>query len=229
MQGKSTYIKSKAIELRKLSYSLNEISQLLKVPKSTLNGWLRTVILSPGQKELLDTRRRDGLVEARKKALIWHTTQKENRVKEAQDEAREILSTLDLSDVNIPILALSFLYLGEGLKNKETAMGNNNPLILKFFIHVLQDIFLVDKNIIACELHLRADQNEEELKQYWSKELDIPLKQFKKTSFDRRTQGIQTFNDYKGVCAIRCGNVAIQRKLVYLSKTFCQKYLALRA
>jgi len=61
------------------------------------------------------------------------------------------------------------------------------------------------------------------MKKYWSKELNAPVERFGKVSIDKRTLGKPTYPDYKGVCVVDCGNVAIQRKLVYISKKFCQK------
>jgi hypothetical protein len=165
------------------------------------------------------------LIEARKKAVLWHRAQKEKRINVAELESNNILSALNKTDQNIVILALSLLYLGEGLKKDDTSLANTDPLILNFFVHCLLNIFNVNISKIACELHLRADQNEQEIKIYWSNTLNIPLNQFKKTSFDKRTIGRPTYENYKGVCLVRCGNVAIRRKLVYLGRKFCEDFI----
>jgi len=104
-------------------------------------------------------------------------------------------------------------------------MGNSDPLILKFFITVLSRIYNLDKKKFRYELHLRADQNPVALKRYWSKQLGIPVSHFKYASIDKRTKGTRTYPEYKGVCLIRCSNVAIQRKSVYLSRKFCEKVI----
>lgn len=57
--------------------------------------------------------------------------------------------------------------------------------------------------------------------QYWSKELGIAPNKFN-TWKDKRTAKPKTYPDYKGVCVVRCGNLAIQRRIVYLSKEFCK-------
>ncbi len=168
----------------------------------------------------------DRLIEARKKAVIWHNTEKRKRLLKAESEADEILKLINTDNLNIQMLAFSMLYLGEGMKKKETALGNSDPLIVKFFVKCLKNIFNVDESKIACELHLRSDQDDIEMKKYWAHELSLPLGQFKKSSFDMRTKGKATFDNYKGVCVVRCGNVAIQRKLVYLSKKFCMQFIA---
>jgi hypothetical protein len=171
----------------------------------------------------IEYRRLHNLRKARKKAALWHKTDKLNRLKKTEDEAKDIINKIDISNKDTSTLALSLIYLCEGFKGDETRMGNSDPLILKFFVFCLQDIFSVPASKMACELHLRADQDESTMKKYWSSELGIPLNQFNKTSFDKRTLGSSTFEKYKGVCVVSCGNVAIKRKLIYLSRKFCEQ------
>ena len=170
-----------------------------------------------------EERRLANLRFAREKAALWHRSDKLNRLKKIETEAEDIVKRIDLSNSDLLALALSLIYLCEGFKGDETRLGNSDPLILKFFIVCLQTVFNVPTSKINCELHLRADQDEEAVKRYWSQELGIPLEQFNKTSFDRRTIGSSTFDGYKGVCVISCGNVAIKRKLIYLSRKFCEQ------
>ncbi len=115
--------------------------------------------------------------------------------------------------------------MGEGFKGDETGLGNSDPLIMKFFIRAMTQLYGLDMSKAGFYLHLRADQNPEGLKLFWSQELQIPMDRFKQVSIDKRTIGKTTYPTYKGVCIINCGNVAIQRKLVYLSRAFCDKVL----
>ncbi len=71
-----------------------------------------------------------------------------------------------------------------------------------------------------CELYLRYDQDPDELKKYWAKELALPLPNFTQVNRDKRTVGRKTYDHYKGVCSLRCGNVAIQRRLVFLAEQY---------
>ena len=102
-------------------------------------------------------------------------------------------------------------------------MGNSDPLILNFFISGLQKVYQVPLADIKCELHLRADQNPNALKKYWSKTLGIPFINFGAAVTDIRTKGTATYPHYKGVCVVRCSRVAIQRKLLYIAKGFCEQ------
>lgn len=100
-------------------------------------------------------------------------------------------------------------------------MGSSDPEILKFFIHCLVKIYGVPRDDIRCELHLRADQDQTAMIEYWSSTLNIRPKNFYKPNHDARTRGKATHDSYKGVCLVRCGRVEIQRKLVYIARHFC--------
>lgn len=226
MKSKWFKLKRKAIYLRKRGYSYSEIEKRLEIPRSTLSGWLKHIKLTVEQKERLFKNWKNGLVKARQQAVKWHNAQKAQRIREAENSAHETLNNINLNDKNILELALAFLYLGEGAKtNPETALGSSNPLILKFFLSLLKSVYNINAKKIYCELSLRADQNPVEIKKYWSRELKLPLNCFKQAHLDKRTIGSKTYHDYKGVCHLRCGHIAIQRKLVFIANLFCEKII----
>jgi len=215
--------KEAATRLRRRGLSIGHIENKLGISRSTLSGWFRDIKLTQQQQEKLLERWRGGLVKARVKASQWHKKQKELRLIKAKEDANQILNNLNLRDKNIAELALAMLYMGEGIKsNDETGMGNSDPLILKTFLRILKNNYDIDIKKIRCELYLRADQNENEVKEFWANELKLPMENFKYVHFDKRTEGTKTFSNYKGVCLIRCANVAIQRKLLNISKGFCE-------
>lgn len=223
MRSRWYELKPKAFRLRKRGVSIVKIETRLGIPRSTLTGWFRDIILTRKQQAVLLQNKYKGLAKARKKAVIWHNAQKVARLEEAN---RQALSTLKKIKLTQPILdlALAMLYLGEGLKNGSgTVIGNSNPLILKFFITVLIKNYQVPKKQIKCDLHLRADQDPMNLKKFWSKALGLPLENFIGISIDHRTTGSATFPNYRGVCLVRCGLSNIQRKLLSLSKLFSEK------
>lgn len=226
MRSKWFKLKPEAIKLRRKGVSIREVEKLLKIPRSTLSGWFRTVKLTEKQKDKLLERWLKGLSKARVRAVLWHNQQREKRLRDAENQAVEILSNLDITNKSILDLSLAMLYLGEGSKTKNgTAMGSSDPLILKFFINSLLKNHSIDINKIKCALHLRADQNPQVLEKYWSKELGIPLKNFTSPSIDVRTKGRPTYPTYNGVCVINCGNIALQRKLIHLGRKFCEQVI----
>ncbi len=224
MKSRWFELKPDAIKLRKRGFSIGKIEHRLGIPRSTLSGWLKNIKLSQEKKEKLLQDWKNALVKARKKAVLWHNAQKKKRLKEAKKMALKTLEKINVNDPNIIELALAMLYLGEGAKTTEqTAIGNSDPLILRFFLAIVRNVYNLDIKRIRCELNLRADQNPEEMKRFWAKILKLPLANFKYVNIDQRTKGTKTYPDYKGVCHIKCGNVAIQRRLINISNLFCKE------
>ncbi len=224
MQSKWFNLKNAAIKFRKKGFSIGKIEKRLGIPRSTLSGWLKNIALSPQQKTKLTQDWKNALIKARKKAVKWHNTQKQKRLLEAKRGAKETLKRIGANNEEIIELALAMLYLGEGSKkNQEVSIGSSNPLILKFFLSALKTMKGFDNQRVKCQLSLRFDQNPVEMQHFWSGELKIPIDKFGYTALDKRTAGSKTYPSYKGVCQIHCGNVAIQRKLLFISEEFCKK------
>lgn len=226
MKSKWFALKGEAVKLRKSGFSVRKIELLLGVPRSTLSGWFKNIELMPAQKEKLSQDWRNALVKARKKAVLWHNTQKERRMKDAHGKAFSVVKRLDLQNIDVLELALAMLYLGEGTKRKiETSLGSSNPLILQFFLGALKRIYNVNSKEVGCQLYLRADQNPQAMRRYWARQLGLSVANFKHVSIDKRTIGTSTYSNYKGVCSVRCGGAAIQRRLIFLADLFCKQVI----
>ena len=224
MRSRWQHLKQYATKLRQRGTSIRDIESRLGIPRSTLSYWMRHVKLSDYHTKSLKRRADRALIGARIEAVKWHNAQKEERMRQASDEARQTLARIDSTDDAVAELTLAILYLGEGMKKSgTTAMGNSDPLILRFFVSTLQRLYKVPVKDMKCELHLRADQNPREMTRYWSTKLGIPTSNFGKPYIDNRTLGRTTYPHYKGVCIVRCSRVAIQRKLVYIATTFCKQ------
>lgn len=98
-------------------------------------------------------------------------------------------------------------------------------MIVKFFLILLKKLYNVDIQRIDCALFLRADQNIDELKEFWSRFLELPLENFRRAYHDKRTVGSKTYPDYKGVCALSYGDISIKRRLLYLAELFCNRII----
>lgn len=219
-------LKQKALNLRKKGLSIGQIGSQLNIAKSTLSGWLKEVPLTLKQKQVLFRKWQAGLVKARAKAVIWHNGEKAKRLAIAEQEAELTLNGIDIRDKNILDLALAMLYLGEGSKiTEETSMGNSDPMILKTFIYILKKNYNINPKKIRCELYLRADQSPGKMKKFWARELKLSEDNFKYFHLDQRTRGSKTFPSYKGVCMVRYGSVAIKRKLLNISRGFCESII----
>lgn len=226
MQSRWFNLKDAAIALRQNGQSIKTINRNLGVPISTLSGWLKNVELTEQHKVQLQENRDNGLINARLKAVEWHRTQKILRMLQAKHQAENTLDRIELSN-EVLDLAFAMLYLGEGSKSGTTSISSSNPTILKFVLAVLKRNYGIKYENIHCDLHLRMDQDPDTLKKYWSDELSIPLGCFKYVVLDKRSKDKATYGHYKGVCVLNCGNIAIQRKLMYLYNLFCEKIIQL--
>ena len=226
MKSRFHHLKEKSIELRRSGASIKDIRNELGIPLSTLSGWLKHVELTAPQQARLDANWRAALGKARVGAIKWHNNERLKRIEEAQSAGEKVLIKINVEDKTSLELALAMLYLGEGFKKNKFGLGNSDSRILKFFLVTISHLYGINPQKVSLALHLRADQDPEEMKKFWSKELTVSPEQFQKASIDKRTLGRATYPEYKGVCLINCGNVAIQRKLVYLGKAFCEKVIS---
>lgn len=216
------HLKEDALELRRNGLSITLIESELGVPRSTLYGWIKNIELSEKQKQRLHESRSDGWAKARKKALEVNRSKKALRMLQAKKEA---VATLDKINLTPEILDLAFamLYYGEGSKNGGTSLASSDKNILLFMLKVLRLNYKIENSDIRCELHLRADQDRELMKKYWSEALKLPLTCFRYVTHDQRTQGRPTYENYYGVCVVNSKNIAIKRKMMYLYSLFCDK------
>ena len=128
---------------------------------------------------------------------------------------------------NTSELLLAMLYLGEGFKKTRShiGLGNSNPEIALMFIKLLKLIYKAEESKFRCFLHLRMDQDEKKERVFWSNFLGISIKYFRKTQFDKRTEGTKTWKEYHGVCAIYYYDAKIEKRLVILQKYLISKIL----
>ena len=223
MESKWAALKPETIRLRKEGNSVRDIETKLGIPRSTLSGWLREVALTKVQRAALTMRWRKALTAARVEAVRWHNNEKAKRLQEAERVAKEILGQLS-NDLPTLELALAMLYLGEGAKKSlQTTLASSDPRIAKFFIQSLRRLYSIPIVDIKCYLHLRVDQDPIALTRFWMRELGLKSSNFGKALMDKRTIKSPTYPHYKGVCAISCGRVAVQRRLMYIANGFCDR------
>ncbi len=209
--------------MRKRGMSVRDIEHTLEIPRSTLSGWFKRIELHQRYKDRLQLRWRNALVNARKKAVLWHNKKKNERIAYAESEGEKTIHRLKTASPDTLELALAMLYLGEGAKAGHTGMGNSNPTTLRFFVKGIQKLYNIAPEQFKCYLHLRADQDPQTLKRFWARALGIPIGNFGKSLIDKRTKGTTTYPYYKGVCSVTSQRIAIQRKLMYIANQFCVK------
>jgi len=215
MESRFLSLKSRATSLRKRGLSIRYIENKLGIPRSTLSGWFKDIKLSAQKRKKLFDKWEDGLIKARKNAVLAHNKGKNDRREKARQEVEKFISNIAI-DKNIQEIILAAFYLAEGGKAENSfALANSNSEILLSVVTLLRKVFVIDESKFRCCLHLRNDQDEVELKKFWAKILNIPESKFTKTQFDKRTIK-KTYEHYKGVCVVNYFDMALQRKVLYL-------------
>jgi len=194
--------KQKAIVLRRKGYSYSQIKEKLGINKSTLSGWLYDMPLSEKRiRELRDF--------SPQRIERYRNTMREKRDEKNKIAYENIKKRIgNISDREFLIAGL-FLYWAEGSKTKTFSIGltNTNPAMLVLFIKWLE-FFNVPKSKLKIHLHLYSDMNIKKQMDFWSKTLDIPIKQFRKP-YIKKTQlsSITYTNGFgQGTCSVILDN-----------------------
>lgn len=200
---KDSALKKRTINLRKQGLSYNEISKKTGIPKSTLSVWLKSTLLKPEYRARLYTKQIEILARGPK-------SQKERRKKEVeqiiQEAKKEII--LPLSEQAFKLSGAA-LYWGEGTKGNIFQITNSDPRLIMFMARWIENMFGVSRANLKGRLNIYPQQNERDLKNFWSEITGIPVKNFGKTYIKPFSTGYKKNNLYYGTMRIevpRSGN-----------------------
>lgn len=190
-------LKLKSIELRKNGLSYGEIKNKLNISKSTLSYWLKSIPLTPEQRKRLYTKSISILARGPQ-------SQKERRLREIS----KIIETAE-KEIRLPLSFDSYrllgavLYWAEGKKTQHFAVTNSDPHFILFMVRWLERIFGVSARNLKARLNIYPQQNELELKQFWSQLTKIPLENFGKSFVKPKNKGFKKNNLYYGTIEVR--------------------------
>jgi len=107
------------------------------------------------------------------------------------------------------------LYWGEGDKTKNyfVAVTNTNEKILKYFVTWFRKYFIIEEHRLRCRLYIWKSLDEIRSKEFWSKELKIPLSQFTKSYISKSKPKIRKNRHLYGVCRVSYGSVKIFKEI----------------
>src|SRR3989344_3186028 len=204
-----SYHNSIVQEVKKLRSKGKTYSEIIatigiKIPKSTLSGWCKNIILQKEYKEILDKKILNGGRKGLSNALIFHQLKRKEYLINIYNKNEYLIEKL--MDNDFRKLALSMLYLCEGSKRitrSSLTFGNSDPYVISLYLKLLIASYIINEKKFRCTVQCRADQNITKLKSFWRKITGIPSSQFYKTQIDKRTIGKQSKkNNYMGVCRI---------------------------
>ena len=168
-------LKNDAIKLRKKGLSYGEIKKRLLVSKSTLSLWLKDVQLTEEQKKKFYTKNIINLSKGPQ-------SQKERRIREINEiintSKKEISNRLSLESYKLFGTAL---YWAEGSKTGKFEITNSDPYLILFMVNWFDKVFDVKPNNLKAWLNIYPQQDDKEIKKFWSELTGIPLDDFGKS------------------------------------------------
>jgi transcriptional regulator with XRE-family HTH domain len=157
-----------ARDLRKQSWTLQEIADHLGVAKSSVSLWVRDVEFEPkprnnGRKSRMQ---RPGTLQLRKWAEIA----------EMREEGLDRIGRLTEKEFLVAGVAL---YAGEGAKTDGAVkFANSDPRMILFFCTWLRRFFEIDESRLRVRQYLHQGLDLEAADAFWSELTGIPLAQF---------------------------------------------------
>lgn len=175
--------KNKALKLRKRGESINEISEKLNIPKSTIAVWCRNIQLGPKQIKRLVERIKSGSYKGRAKFLRRLRSERIKEIAILRMQGIREIGRLSKRDLLIAGVAM---YWSEGytyLGGNQVGFTNSDPKMILLTLKWFKDVCLVKKDNIILQVKINKihQKRVKEIENYWSKITKIPLSQFNKT------------------------------------------------
>ncbi len=202
-------LKNKAIKLRRQGLSYGSIAKKLGISKSTASLWLYTIELTPEQRKKLNANQ----------AVHLNTGPYSQRARR-EVEIKNILARA-VAEVEKPISFESYrlfgsaLYWAEGSKTNMFEMTNSDPSLILFWVRWLKKIFNISPTQLKTWLNIYPQQNEKDIKKFWSELTGIPVKNFGKSYVKPFNKNYKTNNLYYGTIRISVPKSTDYRYRVY--------------
>lgn len=215
--------RNRARQLRQKGFSIKQIAKTLNVSKGSVSAWVRDIQLS-----------KDALANIEKRSHVGRERARESRLANILNKKNFLYE-----NCKIEILPLSYrdlwiaglmLYAGEGRKvwdvsSQPIELTSSDPYIHRIFINFLTKICNIPCDKIKIRLFLYPDINLEEAKNFWSKELNIPLKQFQKPFIKQSySNPIRIRRSRYGTAHIVLNNAELYRKILGWLKAIYSYY-----
>ncbi|MGA2417735.1 MAG: helix-turn-helix domain-containing protein [Candidatus Staskawiczbacteria bacterium] len=194
---KNNLSKTKAIKLRKNGLSYGEIAKKLSISKSTLSYWLKEVLLTEEQRKRLYTNNITILARGAQ-------SQKERRKREIDKILEEAGK-----EIHNPVAAETYkilgaaLYWAEGSKTNGLNITNSDPHLILFMVRWFEKIFGIAPKDLKAWLNIYPQQNDLEIKQFWSQLTNIPIERFGKSFIKPLNKNYKKNNLYYGTISVR--------------------------
>ncbi len=196
--------KELARKYRKEGRSLKSIARLLSVSPSSVSIWCDDIRLTSKQIKKLDEEHHNLRMRGLLKGAQMNKEKKLVRIALHQKEARNVFKVLNKRELLIAGLGL---YWGEGVKKGNTSMVNSDPKVISFAVRWFTLGLGVDRKDLRPRIfinHIHVPRINK-VREFWSRYLKIPKKQFARTILIKRANKkvYENHDTYYGVLALR--------------------------
>lgn len=196
MESKKNHYYYQAVALRRQGLSYNEIRKNVPVAKSTLSLWLKAIRLPAKHRKRLYTKQIAFL-------SLGASSQKARRQKQIskilEEAKREV--TFPISESIFTLMGAG-IYWAEGTKRKSFGVTNSDPLLILFMVRWFKEVFDIHTKDLKVWLNIYPQQNERDIKNFWSELTGIPLKNFGKSYIKPRSKDYKRNNLYYGTIKV---------------------------
>lgn len=189
-------LRAKAINLRENGSSYGTIKKELHVSKSTLSYWLKDIPLKEEYRKQFYTNKILNLAKGSQ-------SQKERRLREIteiiKNAQKEINGSISLESYRLFGAAL---YWAEGNKKNGLGITNSDPYLILLMVKWFEKIFNISPSTLRAWLNIYPQQNDLDIKNFWSQLTGIPLENFGKSFVKPLNKNYKKNNLYYGTIKI---------------------------
>lgn len=204
-------IKEDVATFRKLGFSYKEIMRFFPIAKGTVSHWCKDIELTDRHIQRLQERKKQGSYLA---GLKGSKANQEKRAKEVRQIKQSAKSEVPFLINERLWLAGLMLYWGEGHKSNNVGVTNSDPDIFKLMMEWFRIYCNIDNAKFKAYLNLHSGQDEDEIKEFWSKVIKLPKEQFGKSYIKKEGTGHRKNILYKGTLRITICNSNLLYKIL---------------
>lgn len=221
MADRYKHLREKAVQLRREEQlTLTEIVERLKLPKTTIYGWIRHIPIERTSRQTEAQQRGTATMQK------IYAARREDAYQVGWEQAPELLSDPLLRDFVV-------LYIAEGYKRSrnQVAIGNADASVMQLAYIFFQKYGNLERKLeFLVQIHI--DHDEADIQTYWATILGIKPEQIKivRKSNSGQLKG-RRFRSEHGVMTIRLNDTYFRAKLQawidYLQQSWRQNWLDL--
>lgn len=224
-------LKEKAIKLRINGLSYSEIKKQIKVSKSSLSLWLRSVDLTKRQKQRLTEKKWAAIKRGWEK---WRN-QRKTKTRIVNMEAIKQINAIKKTSEKLFLMGI-ILYWAEGAKEKEYKLGqgisfsNSDHKMIQLFIRWIKKCLNMPDDRIVFDIYIHENNKYRlnEIKSFWSKVTGFSIDKFGKIYFKKhkvKTLRHNVNNNYNGLLRVKVTkSTYLNRRVTGWIEGICKKW-----